>query len=80
MTTTRKLFALSFAAALVSAPFAVTASAATGSTAATPHTTRHHAAKPAHATSRAARGAAMSPDHSADSLNAQSLSRSRGEQ
>jgi hypothetical protein len=81
MTTTSKLLALSFAAALLSAPFAVSASAATSSHAghATTRATRHHTVKPAHSTRRAAR-ATNNPDNSADALNAQSLARSQGQQ
>ncbi|HYZ61738.1 MAG TPA: hypothetical protein VE650_04735 [Acetobacteraceae bacterium] len=78
--TTRKLLTLTVAAAFLSAPFAMTASAATNSTSRhATASTRHHVAKPARATSRAtARRAPTSSDNSADQLNAQSLARARG--
>jgi hypothetical protein len=81
MSTTRNLLALPLAAALLSAPFAITANAATNSSTHQP-VPAHHTARPAHAVRHApARtGATTSPDHSADSLNAQSLSQARGQQ
>ena len=74
---TRKFAALTLAAAMLSAPVALTAQAATQAHAPVTH---HHTAKPAsaHRTTRshAARPAANA-DHSADALNAQSLDRAR---
>jgi hypothetical protein len=78
--TTRKFAALTLAAAMLSAPLALTAQAATQAHAPVTH---HHTAKPAaaHRTtkSHAARSTA-SGDNSADALNAQSLNRARGQQ
>jgi hypothetical protein len=79
--TSRKVFALTLAAALLSAPFAASAASSNGTpTPGTRHAaaTRHHAIKPVRST-RASR-ATMNSDNSADSLNAQSLARSRGQQ
>jgi len=75
---TRKFLASALAAILLSAPFAVTADAATRTTA-RHAVSRHHAIKPVRSTTRAPRASA-STDHSADSLNTQSLARSRGQQ
>jgi hypothetical protein len=75
---TRKFAALSLAAILLSAPFAVTADAATRTQ--TPATTHHRAAKPVRHVSRTStRPTTPSADRSADALNAQSLTRVRGQ-
>ncbi len=71
--TTRKYLLLSLAAVFLSAPFAVTADAATRA-----RKPMHHSS--AHAGRHARGGAATDADHSADSLNAQSLSRTQGAQ
>ena len=76
---TRKLAASALAAALLSAPVAMTAQAATQAHAS--HATRHHIAKPAaHHTTRSTARTAPSAGNSADALNAQSLTRARGQQ
>ncbi len=76
--TTRKLLSLSLAAALLSAPFAGAANAAT-STARHP---AHHAAakpmKPGHRTASTRAAPRDAGSSAVDSLNEQSLARARG--
>ena len=74
--TIRHAFTLGFAAALFAAGFAATADAAKPTTHARSHGT-HMVAMHRHAHGRAA-APAVGADHSADSLNAQSLSRAQG--